>query len=65
LQDEAWANDKMVLVFNTGRNRKIERDAIEMLLERQVEGIIYATMFHHGVTAPASISQVPAVLLDC
>ncbi|HEX8221493.1 MAG TPA: LacI family DNA-binding transcriptional regulator [Chloroflexia bacterium] len=65
VQDEAWANDKMVLALNTGRNRKIERDAIEMLLERQVDGIIYATMFHHSVTPPAAISQVPAVLLDC
>jgi LacI family transcriptional regulator len=64
-QDAAWANDKMVLVFNTGRNRKIERDAIETLLERQVEGIIYATMFHHSVSPPAAVSQVPVVLLDC
>src|SRR5438132_4577652 len=64
-QDAAWANDKMVLVFNSGRNRKIECDAIETLLERQVEGIVYATMFHHSVTPPATICQVPAVLLDC
>jgi LacI family transcriptional regulator len=64
-QDAAWANDKMVLVFNTGRNRKIERDAIEILLERQVEGIIYSAMFHHSVTPPAAVSQVPTVLLDC
>ncbi|HET6261692.1 MAG TPA: LacI family DNA-binding transcriptional regulator [Chloroflexia bacterium] len=65
VQDAAWASDKMVLVFNTGRNRKIEHDAIEILLERQVEGIIYATMFHHSVTPPSIISQVPVVLLDC
>ncbi len=64
-QDAAWANDKMVLLFNTGRNSKIERDAIEMLLARQVEGIIYSTMFHHSVTPPQSISQAPVVLLDC
>ena len=65
IQDAAWANDKMVLAFNTGRNRKIEHDAVEMLLERQVDGIIYATMFHHSVTPPAVLSQAPVVLLDC
>jgi LacI family transcriptional regulator len=65
VQDAAWASDKMVLVFNTSRNRKIEHDAIEILLERQVEGIIYATMFHHSVAPPSIISQVPVVLLDC
>jgi LacI family transcriptional regulator len=65
VQDAALATDKMVLVCNTGRNRKVERDTIEMLLERQVEGIIYATMFHHSVVPPAAISQVPVVLLDC
>jgi LacI family transcriptional regulator len=65
VQDEALANGKMILVCTTGRNRKVERDTIEMLLERQVEGIIYATMFHHAVTPPAAISQVPVVMLDC
>jgi LacI family transcriptional regulator len=64
-QDAAWANDKMVLVFNTGRNRKVEYDAIEMLLARQVEGIIYSTMFHRSVAPPPAVSQVPVVLLDC
>jgi LacI family transcriptional regulator len=65
VQDAAWSKDKMVLVINTGRNRKIERDAVETLLERQVEGIIYATMFHHEVIPPTAVSQVPVVLLDC
>jgi LacI family transcriptional regulator len=65
VQDAALANDKLVLVCNIGRNRKVERDTIEMLLERQVDGIIYATMFHHSVALPAAVSQVPVVLLDC
>ncbi len=65
VQDAAWASDKMVLVANTGRNPKIEHDAVEMLLERQVEGIIFSTMFHHSVIPPAALFQVPVVLLDC
>lgn len=64
-QDAAWDNNKMLLVINTARRAEIENAAIEMLLERQVEGIIYATMYHRPVTPPHALSQVPAVLLDC
>jgi LacI family transcriptional regulator len=36
-----------------------------MLLERQVDGLIYATMYHRPVSLPRAIRQVPVVLLDC
>lgn len=36
-----------------------------MMLERQVEGIIYAAMYHHEVSLPANIYEGSAVLLDC
>jgi LacI family transcriptional regulator len=64
-QDTAWESNKMLLMINTGRHTDIEAAAVEMLLERQVEGIIYATMYHRPVTPPPALFQVPAVLLDC
>ena len=64
-QDAAWAYTKMLLVINTDSNPDIERVAVEMMLERQVEGLIYATMYHRPVTLPAALRQVPTVLLDC
>jgi LacI family transcriptional regulator len=64
-QDLALANDKILLTINTGRNTQVEKKAIEMLLERQVEGIIYATMYHREVTLPYDLGDVPVVLLDC
>jgi LacI family transcriptional regulator len=64
-QDAAWATNKLLLVINTGRNAAIEHDAVEMLLERQVDGLIYATMYHRPVSLPRAIRQVPVVLLDC
>ncbi len=54
----------MLLIVNTGSNLDIERAALEMMLERQVEGLIYATMYHHAV-APSALAPVPAVLLNC
>jgi len=63
-QDAAWAHTKMLMIINTGNNLDIERTALKMMLERQVEGLIYATMYHRAVVPPA-IAQVPLVLLDC
>ncbi|HEU5016167.1 MAG TPA: LacI family DNA-binding transcriptional regulator [Roseiflexaceae bacterium] len=64
-QAAAWAHNKMLLVINTDNNREVEHAGLEMLLERQVEGIIYATMYHHEVAPPHPRGQVPIVLLDC
>jgi len=64
-QDAAWASNKILEVLNTGRRAELEAAAVEVLLERQVEGIIYATMYHRPVTLPPALTQVPTVLLDC
>jgi LacI family transcriptional regulator len=37
---------------------------VEVLLGRQVDGILYAGSSHHAVGAPANLGLVPAVLLD-
>ena len=64
-QDAAWEHDKILLLVNTKGNGAIENTAIEMLLKRRVEGIIYATMYHRMVTPPQALREVPTVLLDC
>ena len=64
-QDAAWANGKLLLIVNTGLDEAVKEMAIEMMLERQVEGIIYAAMYHHEVTLPANMHEAASVLLDC
>ena len=64
-QDAAWAHEKMLLVINTGNNIAVEQAALNMMLERQVEGLIYATMYHREVKPAPLLEQVPMVLLDC
>lgn len=56
---------KSLLIVNTERDPEIKQEAVELMLERQVEGIIYAAMFHRPVSPPASMREVPTVLLDC
>ena len=64
-QDAAWAAGKLVLLVNTDKHEDIERAAIELMLGRQVEGLIYAAMYHQAVNPPATVREVPTVLLDC
>jgi LacI family transcriptional regulator len=64
-QDIAWENGKILILVNTKAKRDFENTAIDLLLGRQVEGIIYATMFHHPVNVPAALREIPTVLLDC
>jgi LacI family transcriptional regulator len=64
-QDAAWDNGKILMLVNTKANPQIESSAIDLLLLRRVEGVIYATMYHHPVILPAALRDVPVVLLDC
>ena len=64
-QELAWEHNYLLLLINTGTNRSMKEAAVETLLDRQVDGIIYATMYHRQVNPPEQLNQVPTVLLDC
>jgi LacI family transcriptional regulator len=64
-QDAAWAHGKILILINTNRNPDVLHAALETMLERQVEGIIYAAMFHQPVQLPITVCELPAVLVDC
>jgi LacI family transcriptional regulator len=64
-QDAAWEKGKLLVLINTNNNPELLRAAIETMLERQVEGLIFATWYHRMVELPANIHELPAVLVDC
>ena len=64
-QDVAWENRKILILVNTKSKPDVENTAVDLLLGSQVEGIIYATMFHRPVQLPAVLREIPLVLLDC
>ncbi len=64
-QDAAWEENRILLVVNVGRNIAITEAAVEALLERDVEGIIYAAMYHRAIVVPENIREVPVVLANC
>ncbi len=51
-QDMAWENGYVLLLINTGGDEELKETAIDMMLDRQVDGIIYATMYHREVHPP-------------
>lgn len=63
--DAARAHDKSLLLVNTEAAPAVEHEAIETMLEHRVAGLIYATMWHRPVDPPASLREVPTVLVDC
>ena len=64
-QDEAWRHGYVLLVANTDGNTAAEEEAIAMMLEHQVRGILYSTWFHHEITVPEALLQTDTVLVDC
>jgi len=64
-QDEAWKHGYVLLVANTGGNEGAEEQAIAMMLEHKVRGILYSTWFHRAVTPPAALAETAAVLVGC
>ena len=63
-QEVALARDAVVLVVSTGYQRDVENREIAELLRRQVDGILYASMFHRQVELPAQLASVPTVLVN-
>jgi LacI family transcriptional regulator len=64
-QDAAWKHSMILLTVNTNNNESLLEAAIESMIDRQVDGLIFATWFHRLVALPASIRRLPAVLIDC
>lgn len=54
----------MVFVGETGGNVTLERQLLDAMVDRQVDGVILASLLTHGRELPASLDATPAVLLN-
>ena len=64
-QQAAWRHAHLLTIVNTEGDPTIEETAVEELLERRVDGVIYASMAHRQVAPPESLREVPTVLVNC
>ncbi|MFG6199671.1 LacI family DNA-binding transcriptional regulator, partial [Nonomuraea sp. JJY05] len=63
-QDAAWRAGYLLFLVNTGGEHALERRAVRALLDRRVDGVIYATMYHRDVEIPEMLGDVSTVVLD-
>jgi LacI family transcriptional regulator len=68
-QDAVRSGGKHLLISNVEYREDVGREAaaemaVVELLERRVDGIIFASMLHRSLDVPSALSEVPSVLLD-
>jgi LacI family transcriptional regulator len=63
-QEAASKHGWLLMLVNTSGDRELEQREVGSLLQRQVDGFLYATMYHRLVEVPALLSGMPTVLLD-
>ena len=63
-QRAAAENGSLLMFMNTGLDPELEDREIRALLDRRVDGIVYASDYHRQVTFPASLRRTAAVLVD-
>ncbi len=63
--DVAWRNGSVLLVINTMRSRAVTRAALDNLMDRQVDSIIFAAAGTRRVTLPPTVGRAPTILVNC
>jgi LacI family transcriptional regulator len=62
--DAAREHDHVLLIAETQGDESFEQYAIEAMLDRQVDGVIYAAMATRQLAVPAALRSHPTVLLN-
>ena len=63
-QDAARAEGLTIVLINTTQTQTDTDRDIAALLRQQVDGILYATMYHRALELPEQLSEIPTVLID-
>ncbi len=63
-QDAAFERGWVLMVLDSGGNPALEERQLSALQQHQVDGIVYAKMYHQQVQVPDAMRGVPVVLLD-
>src|SRR6185369_9438037 len=60
-QDAAREQQRMLMLMISGKDTSVEDQEIGILLSRQVDGIIFATMRHRLIAPSELLYQIPSV----
>lgn len=64
-QEVAWRNGWLLLLVNSNGDEEIEKAATRSLIQRNIDGFIYAAMFHQEIDTPEYLIGQDVILLDC
>ncbi len=64
-QDEARQNDRTLVVMDSGGDSGDTISALEFMLDKQVEGIVFASMYSREVDLPKLFQSIPTVMVNC
>jgi LacI family transcriptional regulator len=62
--EAARAADRVLVLMNTEGDPELEARELAALLQHQVDGVLYASMYHRRVEVPAGLGATPVVLID-
>lgn len=63
--DAAMAHGHLLLIAESEGDRQVEERLLEGMLDRQVDGVVYAAMYTREVQPPEILLGLPVVLLNC
>ncbi|MDT0345061.1 LacI family DNA-binding transcriptional regulator [Streptomyces litchfieldiae] len=63
--ETAWARDHLVVTVDSGGDPEKEEAAVDELLDRRVDGIVYAAMSLRRVAVSAALRRTRTVLANC
>ncbi|MGX6744876.1 LacI family DNA-binding transcriptional regulator [Streptomyces peucetius] len=63
-QDAAWQAGYLLLLIDTGGHAEMEQSAVQTLAQRNVDALIYASMYHREIELPEIPQGLPLVVLD-
>lgn len=64
-QTMAWSAKKVLLIVNTNERKEVQREAIKVIQERKMEGLIYANMTRWEFSQFPDVGDLRLVLLNC
>lgn len=65
-QDAARSHDLTLVIINAERGVEGDshQDDVQTLIDRQVDAVLYATMYHRRIRVPPNLAGLPVVLID-
>ncbi len=60
----AWSHGYLLLVVNTDGDEAVQAAAVQALVDRRVDGLLYAAMAWQEVVLPATFDAVPSLLVN-